>query len=341
MRILSFWSRMRYVNFVLIKSCSLGRRPWWVYDDGSFRVKDSCFGEGLQGLMAVGLGRSISSYPSLKNKKSELESWKSALVILRRFLQVLLEPVSKGKASPCLGKGWKRHQEKPAPRDPRDHSHRKRDQWGLHGPLDYENPMGLTWPWGWEGAAGTINQAESLLFMTHGRRTARLICLQTAESIDWFWLLLLVVDKLAHELHCTCLQSTNSANKRADQCTRSDHRRLRGISWDLSPGLNATELRDAAPSMLVTPLAWLSWPFQGCCTGDRQALSSASLKLGHLPALLDWAIALSCSPGDSLLLDNKALRHYLLPAPVSQKCQGVKRKLYHLFYYHHWNTDGH
>lgn len=60
-------------------------------------------------------------------------------------------------------KALKRYQEKPAPRDPGDHSHRKRDQWGLHVSSGLRESHGLlTWPWGWEGAAGTINQAESL-----------------------------------------------------------------------------------------------------------------------------------------------------------------------------------
>lgn len=143
MRILSFWSRMRYVNFVLIKSCSpLVEGPWWVYDDGSFRVKDSCFGEGLQGLMAVGLGRSISSYPSLKNKNQSWSQGKSALVILRRLGKVLLGASQQGKASPCLQRLWKDTRRNLPQETPGTTATGSETSGAFTCPLDYENPMG-------------------------------------------------------------------------------------------------------------------------------------------------------------------------------------------------------
>ena len=67
----------------------------------------SCFGEGLPGLMAVGLGRSTSSSPSLKNKNQSWSQGKSALVIWRRLGKVLLGTGQQGKASPCLQRLWK------------------------------------------------------------------------------------------------------------------------------------------------------------------------------------------------------------------------------------------
>lgn len=131
------------------------------YDDGPFRVIASCFGEGLKVLMAVGLGRSTSSYPSLKSKNQS--QGKSALEILRRLGKVLLGASQQGKASPCFLKALNRYQEKPAPRDPRNHSNLKQDQWGRHMSSGPREPHGLlTPPWGREGAAGIINEAASL-----------------------------------------------------------------------------------------------------------------------------------------------------------------------------------
>ena len=118
------------------------------------------------------------------------------------------------------------------------------------------------------------------------------------------------------ESHFTCLQSIKSANKHAGQ----------GICWGpqggseafpeiFSPGLNAIELRDAAPSMLVTPLGWY-YLLQGCCTGDRHCLLHP-LMLGHLPPLLGWATALSCSPGHSLLCGQYSFK--VLPSSLACK----------------------
>lgn len=79
-----------------------------------------------------------------------------------------------------------------------------------------------------------------------------------------------------------------------------DHRELEAFPETFSPGLNATELRDAAHLCLLHLLRGPAPSKDAALETDRHCLLHL-LKLGHLPALLDWAIALSCSPGDSLL----------------------------------------
>ena len=90
--------------------------------------------------MAVGLGRSASSYPSLKSKNQS--QGKSALVILRRLGKVLLGTSQQGKTLPCFLKALKRYQEKPAPRDPGNHGNQKQNQRSRHMSSGLQNPMG-------------------------------------------------------------------------------------------------------------------------------------------------------------------------------------------------------
>lgn len=87
-------------------------------------MKDSCFGRGSRGLMAVGLGRSISSLQKTEKQKSELESRKICTGDLEGG-KVLLGASQQGKAT-MPAKGFEKIREKPAPRDPGDHSHRTR-----------------------------------------------------------------------------------------------------------------------------------------------------------------------------------------------------------------------